>query len=145
MRVVIDTNVLISGLMGLYTYPARVVDLVYVGRFQCIYDDRIIAEYRDVLSRPKFKQVVSEKEQKDLLQYLLYSGTHVLAAPIEVIRRSSAPDPDDLIFADAAVAGEARYLITGNKKHFLFFADNQWGIEILSPRECYHLMCGQDY
>lgn len=129
--------------MGLYSYPARIIDLVYTGRFQCIYDDRIIAEYRDVLSRPKFKQVVSKKEREDLLQYLLYSGTNVLAGPIEFARRSSTPDPDDLIFAEAAAAGQAKYLITGNKKHFSFFAHNPWQIEIISPRECYNLICKQ--
>lgn len=139
----IDTNVLVSGLLGLYTYPARVIDWVYTGRFQCVYDDRIIAEYRDVLARPKFKQVISQKERKDLLHYLAYSGLHVLAGPIELAGPSSVPDPDDLAFAEAAVSGQAKYLITGNIKHFSFFTPNPWRIEVTSPRECHDLICGQ--
>lgn len=51
MRIVLDTNVLVSGLLGVYTYPARMMDMVVLGRLKCVYDDRIMMEYREVLSR----------------------------------------------------------------------------------------------
>lgn len=139
MRVVIDTNVLISGLLSLYSYPARVIDLVYVGRFHCVYDDRIMTEYTEVLSRPRFKNVISDKERKNLLAYVVHSGIHVLAGPLED-KTFSAPDPDDMPFVEAAVAGQADCVITGNKKHFSFFINNPWTIKVLSPRECYDLI-----
>lgn len=143
MRVVIDTNVLVSGLLGLYTYSARIIDLIYINRLYCVYDDRIMAEYNAVLARPKFKQAISAKERKDLLEYIARTGVHVLAAPLENFSLS-APDADDLPFMEAAVAGRAEAIITGNHAHFSFFSGNPWNIKTLSPHQCYNLnlICG---
>jgi uncharacterized protein len=139
-RVVIDTNVLVSGLLGLYSYPARIIDLVYSGKFECVHDDRILMEYREVLSRPKFAQALSRSERDDLIDYLERFGHHVLAGPLGPLA-DAAPDPFDLPFAEAAVAGTARYIITGNIAHFAFFSANAWDIRILSPKDCYNLVC----
>lgn len=139
MLAVIDTNVLVSGLLGLYTYPARVIDLVYIGRLRCVYDDRIMAEYQQVLSRPKFHQTISEKERRDLLSYFMRSGGYVLAEPLGAAL--SAPDPDDVPFVEVAVAGRAEMIVTGNGAHFAFFGGNPWGVRVVSPRECYDLLC----
>ncbi len=54
MRVVLDTSVLVSGLLNPHGSPARVLDLVTAGPVVLFYDDRIIAEYRALLSRPRF-------------------------------------------------------------------------------------------
>ncbi len=142
MRVILDTNVLVSGLLELFSYPARVIDLVYIGRLQCVYDDRIMREYEEVLARPKLMTAISEKERNDLLGYLMHSGRKVLAGPLEegMLR---APDPDDLPFVEVAAAGQAELIITGNSSHFSFFADNSQGINIVSPRACYDLICDQ--
>lgn len=142
LRVVVDTNVLVSGLLGLFSYPARVIDLVYIGRLHCVFDDRILLEYEEVLTRPKFRQVISEKERFDLLGYIMHSGSKVLAGPLEQ-GLPKAPDPDDLPFVEVAASGQAELIITGNCDHFSFFADNTWGIRVVSPRECYDLICEQ--
>ena len=55
MRVVIDTNVLVSGLLKQGTPPAEVVADVLAGQLVPLYDHRILDEYREVLARPKFK------------------------------------------------------------------------------------------
>ena len=141
MRTVLDTNVLVSGLLGIYTYPARVIDLVYIGRLQCIYDDRIMTEYKQVLARSKFRQAINEKERRDLLGYLAHNGVHVLAEPLESSMTASAQDPNDIPFAEVAVSGTADCIITGNHAHFAFFFSNPWAIKILSPRDCYNLLC----
>ncbi len=140
MRVVIDTNVLVSGLFGLYTYPARVIDLLYIGRLSCLFDDRILLEYQEVLSRPKFRPAISEKEQRDLLGYITQTGTHVLAEPVEGFAYS-APDLNDLPFIEVAIAGKSQYIITGNYMHFAFFENNPWEIQVVSPSSLYHIMC----
>lgn len=141
VRVVIDTNVLVSGLLGVYSYPARIIDLVYSGRFHCVHDDRILMEYREVLSRPKFASAISEHERDDLIDYLDRWGLHVLPGPIGPLA-ATAPDPFDLPFVEAAVAGQASYIITGNTTHFDFFSDNHWGIRVLTPKDCHALVCG---
>jgi putative PIN family toxin of toxin-antitoxin system len=140
VRIVLDTNVLVSGLLGVYTYPARMMDMVVLGRLKCVYDDRIMMEYREVLSRPKFRQVISDRERGDILGYLAHSGIHVVAAPLgrEV---QAAPDPADVPFVEVAVAGGADLIVTGNTQHFSFFADNERGIRVVSPRQCYNLIC----
>jgi putative PIN family toxin of toxin-antitoxin system len=141
VRVVVDTNVLVSGLLGVYSSPARIIDLVYSGRFQCVHDDRILMEYREVLSRPKFASAISEHERDDLIDFLERWGLHILPGPLDPIA-GSAPDPFDLPFAEAAVAGQASCIITGNTAHFDFFTGNQCGIRVLSPKECHTLVCG---
>jgi predicted nucleic acid-binding protein len=54
-----------------------------------------------------------------------------------------APDPEDLPFVEAAVAARADAIVTGNHDHFSFFAENPWGIQILSPRQCYQRVCNK--
>ena len=54
MIVVVDTNVLVSGLLSAHGASARVLDLLTTGDLQAVYDDRIAAEYRQVLARPRF-------------------------------------------------------------------------------------------
>lgn len=140
-RVVIDTNVLVSGLLGVYSYPARIIDLVYSGRFQSVHDDRILMEYREVLARPKFASAISGRERDDLIDFLERWGLHVLPDPLGPIA-DNAPDPFDIPFAEAVVAGQASCIITGNIAHFDFFSGNQWGIRVLNPKDCYALVCG---
>ena len=53
MLVVLDTNVVVSGVLNETGKPAKVLDLALEGRFQLAYDDRILGEYEDVLARPE--------------------------------------------------------------------------------------------
>ena len=54
MKIVLDTNVLVSGLLNPYGPPGRIVQMVAAGALQLCFDARIICEYRDVLVRPVF-------------------------------------------------------------------------------------------
>ena len=77
-----------------------------------LHDDRILSEYREVLSRPTFG--LATLDVKVLLEFVEWSGEHVSTRPLSVI----LPDPDDLPFLEAASLGRADALITGNLKHF---------------------------
>ena len=55
MRVVLDTNVVVSGLLQALGPSGQIVRLVAEGELQVCYDVRILAEYREVLLRPKFR------------------------------------------------------------------------------------------
>ncbi len=140
MLAVVDTNVLISGLLTTHSPPARIVDQIFIGRIKCLYDDRILSEYRQVLARPKFIRAIAEQDSADLLDYLTRSGHAVLAEPLSGLAHNP-PDLDDLPFAEVAAAGRAHALITGNVVHFDFFRDNPWKVKVLSPRETYELLC----
>jgi uncharacterized protein len=110
--VVLDTNVLVSGLLRADGPPGRVVDLVTAGRLTVLYDDRIVGEYDEVLHRPRFD--FEPRAVHAILTQIRADGEHVSAEPLAVV----LPDPDDLPFFEVAVAGAARALITGNAPHY---------------------------
>jgi len=127
MNVVLDTNVLVSGLLTPHGSSGRVMDLVLSGDLTPCIDDRIIAEYREVLARAKFgfDAVLVEA----ILDYIEAEGLHVVAAPLGV----SLPDPDDIAFLEVAAAAGAEWLITGNLRHFP--AGARRGIRVTGPGE----------
>jgi len=112
LKAVIDTNVLVSGLLSPDGAPARVLDLVIMGDLTPVFDDRILAEYRSVLSRPKFG--LTKGERKAVLDLLENIGQHINAPPLAL----KLPDPDDKPFIEVAVEGMWDFLVTGNKKYF---------------------------
>lgn len=124
MIAVVDTNVLVSGLLSAHGASARVIDLLTTGDLRLAYDDRIAAEYRQVLARPRFGFDLGAAA--DLLDYVLAEGLPLVARPLPVV----LPDPSDLPFLEVAVEAAAP-LITGNQRHFP--ADACAGIEVLTP------------
>ena len=111
MIVVVDTNVLVSGLLSAHGAPARLLDLLTTGDLQAVYDDRIAAEYRQVLAIERFG--FDPESVGRLLDYLFSEGIAIVARPLPIL----LPDPDDQPFWEAAVEAAAP-LITGNLKHF---------------------------
>jgi putative PIN family toxin of toxin-antitoxin system len=111
MRVVLDTNVLVSALWSKRSEPARLVALVQNGILIPCYDHRILSEYNDVLRRDKFG--FTEWEVTDLLNQLEYDGLSVVPAPLNI----RFVDEDDRMFFETAKYCNAK-LITGNQKHY---------------------------
>lgn len=112
MRIVLDTNVLVSGLLSAHGPPGRLVDLVLRQDVTILYDDRILAEYRDVLKRPKFR--FDAGDVNAVLDLIEDTGEPVLARPLPVL----LPDQGDLAFLEVAAAGSADYLVSGNLRHY---------------------------
>lgn len=112
MRVVLDTNVLVFGLLSPYGPPGRIVDLLLTDHIRALFDDRMLAEYREVLARPKCE--FSPADLKDFLAHLETVGEPVVPIPLPI----TLPDPDDLPFLEVAAAGLAHVLVTGNIEHF---------------------------
>lgn len=108
---VIDTNVVVSGLLSAGGPCARVLDSVMEGRIRLVYDARILAEYRDVLCRPRLKLKPS-----DVMHFLEALNGQVLVTPETT--SLSGPDSDDLIFVEAALAVPDRTIVTGNLADF---------------------------
>jgi uncharacterized protein len=112
MRVVIDTNVVVSGIMNPHGPPGRIVDAVLSEAVIVLHDDRILAEYREVLLRPAFG--FPRADVDSLLDFIDFAGEHLTAAGSDLV----LPDPSDLPSLEVALAGLADALITGNVKHF---------------------------
>jgi len=86
--VVLDTNVLVSALLNSFGPPGRVLDLVLSGELTVAYDDRVLAEWRQVLHREKFGFSASDVEV--LLDFVEGDGISVNASPLAI----ELPDPD---------------------------------------------------
>ena len=128
MKVVVDTNVLVSGLINPDGYPGRIVDLLRVDALQVVVDDRILAEYHDVLARDAFRPYFSEQDRNGILEYLDNNALHV--APRYVLH--GLPDPGDTPFLEVALSEEVP-LVTGNQNHFT--PERRRDCEVLSPKE----------
>ncbi|HVT17673.1 MAG TPA: putative toxin-antitoxin system toxin component, PIN family [Thermoanaerobaculia bacterium] len=112
MRIVLDTNVLVSGLLSPHGPPGRIVDLLLGGKLTLVFDDRLLAEYRAVLKRPRFG--FDSEEVDAVLDYLESEGELIVTAPLG----AELPDPGDLPFLEVAAQGEVDALVTGNLKHY---------------------------
>ena len=112
MIVVLDTNVIISGLLNPFGAPAAVLRLAASGIIRPAHDFRILTEYREVLSRPRFG--FPSEAVEDFLRQIEDEGLPVSPRPLP-FRLS---DPWDEPFLEVAFEAGAEALITGNKRHF---------------------------
>jgi len=127
MRIVLDTNVLVSALLSPDGPPARVLALVATGRVDLLVDERILAEYEQVLRRPRF--AMQPRAVGELVRRLDALAEHVPPVPCP----AALPDPGDAKFLECARAGLADCIVTGNPRHFPKRACR--GVRILSPAE----------
>lgn len=127
MNIVLDTNVLVAGLLSPFGACGEVVRMVSSGELTLSLDARIISEYREVLKRPKFK--FNEDNTAALLEYIEFCGKIVAPIPLD----NSLPDSDDEPFLEVAITGGVACIITGNQNHFP--SDLCHGIKVFSPRE----------
>ena len=113
MRVVIDTNVLVSALWSRNNRLSQIIELVISGGVMPCYSVEIMREYQDVLSRPKLAFRFASADVGEIIERIKSDGMCVVVTP------SSEPfvDESDREFYDVAKACEA-ILITGNGKHY---------------------------
>jgi putative PIN family toxin of toxin-antitoxin system len=127
MIIVLDTNVLISGILKPYSKAATILRLVTDGTIQLAYDLRLLSEYRDVLNRSKFN---FDKENVEVfLGQIEEEGLLVSVKPLKF----HLSDPDDEAFLEVALSGGAKAIVTGNKRHFPKKEYEE--VRILSPAE----------
>lgn len=113
---VIDTNVLVSAMLKYQSVPWQVINEVLLGDIIPLLSDEIIAEYREVLAREKFR--FNQEAVSILIDGIIERGIFIDALPVEEI----IPDPKDVVFYEVAMEGQLRFdnsfLVTGNIKHF---------------------------
>ncbi|MDR3295694.1 MAG: putative toxin-antitoxin system toxin component, PIN family [Clostridiales Family XIII bacterium] len=110
-RIVPDTNILVSALWSKNGTPANIIGLVLAKQLTPCYDYRIMNEYRQVLSRPKFG--FSVDDVRDLLEFIKKNGIPVMAKSTGIL----FTDESDRKFYEVAKECGA-VLVTGNLKHF---------------------------
>jgi uncharacterized protein len=127
VRIVLDTNVLVSGLLSPFGPPAEIVRLVAAGKLTVCHDGRILAEYAAVLLRPRFG--FDAEAVGTLLRQLASDGEPAVGTPLP----RALPDPGDMPFLEVARGAGADALVTGNLRHFP--ARLRYGVRVLSPRD----------
>ena len=135
IRVVIDTNILVSALLQPEGLPAAVLMLALSGEVRLCVSNAVFAEYDEVIRRPHLKRPPDVIE--DTLRSIRKLGHWVKPA----VRIEECTDPDDNIFLECAYAAEAEYLVTGNERHFL----ERWKkTRIITARNLVELLMEQD-
>ena len=131
-RVVIDTNVLISGIIQHGGFPFRVVKLWENASLVLITSVATIRETERVLNYPKIKRVyrLTDDDINRVVSNLVkYSVFVDLVSKVDVIRE----DPEDNNILATAIDGRADYIISGDKH--LLHLKNYKGIDIITPKE----------
>ena len=112
MKVVLDTNVVVSGLLSPSGPPASILNLVVNSRIQLLYDNRILHEYIEVLHREKFG--FASDSINVLVSFFVSEGEFIAADPVA----TRFKDDDDRVFCEVLKSGQADFLISGNLAHF---------------------------
>lgn len=126
MLVVLDTNVVVSGLLNGSGTHGKIIDLALDGRFQVAYDDRILGEYEDVLARPELH--INPTRAKEVIAFIELVGCQFDAAPLSF---DGFIDPDDMPFVEVFIAADAQALVTGNLRHFAPIVER--GLAVYTP------------
>jgi len=111
-RVVLDTNVVVSAVLTPSGTQAAVLLLALTGRIALYVSPSVLAEYEEVLRRPRLKL---RSRQIDSAM----AAIHKVAHPVQPTQAVSvSPHESDNRFLECAEAAEANWLVTGDTKHF---------------------------
>ncbi len=134
MRAVLDTNVLISGVIATGV-PHKLLVKGFNHEYQIVVSVETLSEFRKTLLKYPDRFHMDETEIQGEVETIRYFAEFV--SPKEDIR-AVEDDPDDDKFLEAAVAGDVDYLVSGDKH--LLSLDSFRGIEIVEPRTVYDLL-----
>jgi len=122
VRVVLDTNVFINANRGEFSYPKRILDLVRQGKIVAVITRSVQHENELIINR-----LINDKNlQGDIREYLALT-VDVEPSRVQVV----IEDKQDIKLLEAAVGGEAEFLITDDKH--LLVIEKYRGVEILTP------------
>jgi putative PIN family toxin of toxin-antitoxin system len=111
-KVVLDTNVVVSAHLKAGGLEAFVLDLALASKLQLYVSPDVLAEYEEVLRRPRFR--IESKKITQSLRLIKKRAKNVKPT----LTLSVSPDTDDNRFLECAEAANADYLVTGNTRHF---------------------------
>jgi uncharacterized protein len=131
IRVVLDANVLISGLISAKGAPGKLIDAWLEGRFQLCISPPIMDELKRVLKYPRIMKRLEKRQAKELLENL---GTLAEWVDGQLTLDILTVDPSDNAYLACAVEAHCSFLVTGNNEHFQEAGPKYEGVEIISPR-----------
>jgi putative PIN family toxin of toxin-antitoxin system len=131
-RLVVDTNVFVSGLISGAGSPAQILRAIQRRKVIHLVSDPIVEEYLRVLDYPQIRRFkkITDEFVADIAAYLVYQTERVEL--VSNIRLS--PDPDDNVFLETTIDGRASLLVTNDKADLLSLRTVN-GIPIVPARE----------
>jgi len=115
MRVILDTNVLVSALLAAGSVPAQLLDAWFDGRFTLLTSEEQLEELRRVTRYPRIRAYVDPATAGSLVNDLRHFAELVTHLP----RVDVSADPGDNFLLAMAEAGRADYLVTADKRDVL--------------------------
>lgn len=140
IRAVIDSNVLVSGIVrrDRRAAPVQVLDAWRAGEFELAISEIILEEVSRTLRKPYFRARLSD-DQIERALLLLRRRARTVSLEVEVQGIATHPE-DDLILA-TALSAQAEWLVTGDAA--LLALGEHGGVQIRSPRDFVHLLQSQ--
>ena len=128
LLIVLDTNVLVSSMLNAKGSPGKILDLILTDQIQLAYDDRILGEYEEVLTRPELR--IDQAKVLGAIDHIELSGK--IIEP-KTLAMEGYTDPDDIMFAEVFITSNADALVTGNLRHYKPLLDQN--AIVLSPTQ----------
>lgn len=131
LRVVLDTNVIISGLISPKGPPAGILKALKAGHFVLVTSQEVNDEVLGVMDRPSLRDKYGLADHMFDIAFILWEQAEVIA---DLPKIKASKDPKDDKFLETALGGLAHYLVTGDIKDLLNLKEYQ-GIRIVSPKQ----------
>ena len=128
LKVIFDTNVIVSAALYEGSLPALLLSLGLEDKVRLFVSPALLNEYESVFKRPRFK--LDHRETLRLIEKIKEKA--VLVIPTRQLKILQADEADNRIL-ECATKAKADYIITGNKRHFPF--EEFRGTKIVSPKE----------
>jgi putative PIN family toxin of toxin-antitoxin system len=131
LRLVVDTNVFVSGLMGVKSAPRRIIDAWVDGRFTLVTSLLLVEEPAHVLSYPRIAERIGlSRSEVDLILAAMLSRGDVVRG--ELALPGVTRDPKDDAVVACAVEGHADCVVSGDEDLLVLGAYE--GMEVVTPR-----------
>lgn len=140
MRVVLDTNTLVSALLSPHGPPRRLLDDARAQVFELCSSPVLMAELLDVVSREKFAQRLAAAGLAPLGIVGEIRRLATMATPADVPRVVANDADDDHVLA-CALAAQADLILSGDR-HLLGLGGHYQGIAIMSPAQAVQRIAG---
>lgn len=130
LKIVIDTNVIISALKSRNGFSFKLLSIIDDKRFRVFISVPLILEYEDVIKRSESQIKLSFTEISDILDYICLIAEQ---RKIFYLWRPFLKDPKDDMILELAVESECDYIISFNKKDFKKI--EKFNLEVITPKE----------
>jgi len=124
MRVVIDTNIFITFLIG--RLSRTLLEKIKTKEIELVISEDLLEELIETVNRPRFRGIFSKEDVKDL--FVLIEERAIKVRPAKKVY--DCRDPKDNIVLECALVGKAHYIVTGDKD--LLVLHPYRGIEVIT-------------